>query len=505
MNDYKFFGILFNKQEGDYHYGFVPINVVRCNPNEEDEYIHNVEFLEEVPSIFLEAFDSTEIGIGFTISKEDLLKKYDTNNIEEAATFYRDEICSFSYIQKYDDENDATITYKIDLDDFNITEIARYKDDVLTFEETELLTKTKVKNVIQLEKEVIKEKEVTKEKIDILEEKKSNLFDIKTIYEKVTESVIGQDDALKKVITILDRNKSISNYRNKTNILIIGNSGTGKTEICRSIEQELQLPMIIEDSEQYSATGYVGSSISDMLINLYNKAGKDLTKAENGILVIDEIDKKVTSSKDDVSGNRVLNSLLSLMEGTTFRINTGDEFRPNYINFNTEKTTVILLGAFSDLVKKETSEIGFNKDINKKNIEYSKIKIDDLVKYGLTPELLRRLSVITLNKLTKDDFIEIMKKSKNSVLTSYQEYAESKNIKLKISDEAINLIAEEALSLNVGVSGIKAIFNKILDDAFFEISFNSNTYSSIIVNEETIKQEPPYQLTYRKQKRTTKM
>ena len=184
-----------------------------------------------------------------------------------------------------------------------------------------------------------------------------------------------------------------------------------------------------------------------------------------------------------------------MMEGSIYRINTGNDINPNFIMFDTSRVTFVLAGAFSDLVYKQKS-IGINHELETQK-KYKDITIEDLNKYGLSSEILRRVSVYNLNELTVDDLIDIMKYSKNSALQEYYKYAKKKGIKLYIDDNAIRKIAEIAIKKNIGASGIKATLNELLNEAFFEIGMHTNSYSSIKITEESINQKPPY-ILYKK-------
>jgi ATP-dependent Clp protease ATP-binding subunit ClpX len=365
--------------------------------------------------------------------------------------------------------------------------VAEFKNNAINYKDEEIIFTNYDVSKISNINYILPTKEKTQEK-----DKNDIKINMKELYFAIKENVIGQDETIKQIVSTIDRNYNITNFRNKTNILLIGPSGSGKTEIFRTIANNINIPITIEDSEQYSAVGYKGANIEDMLIKLYNKANKNLELAERGILVVDEIDKKVSKDKDDVSGTRVLNAFLSLMEGTTFRINVGTENNPEYVNFNTEFLTVVLAGAFSDMTIKEKG-LGFNNKLEMQK-EYKDISLDDLNKYGLSNETLRRVSICRLNNLTLDNLIDIMLKSKNSALFEYYKYAEKKKIKLIITDEAIKEIASIAIKKNVGASGIKDTLNEILNDAIFEVEMNEGIYSSIKITKESLSTKPPYQL-----------
>ena len=322
--------------------------------------------------------------------------------------------------------------------------------------------------------------------------------DMISLYPLIKENVIGQDDAIKRILTILDYNGSILSYRNKNNILLIGPSGSGKTEIFRTIEEITDTVVNIEDMGQYTSAGYKGADIENMLNHLYIKANKDLEKAEHGILVLDEIDKKITSDKSDPSGTRVIDSLLKLIEGTDFDISNQNIINNDSYIFNTSNLTIVLAGAFVDLFKCDRKSVGFNSKLNNSKLAYDDVDIEKLSTYGFPYECLRRINIISLNELSKEDLLEIVTNSKYSVLKEYINYFNLKNVKLNITNEALETVAEEAYNMHIGASGIKAIINNLLSQAMFEVGYNPNTYEELIIDENTIKSIPPYRLVHKK-------
>jgi len=363
MEKYTHIGIVFQLQnyEKENITTLTPLNVVKCIPI--NQFSFKVDgFEENIGNLYEGTMSEEELGIGFALPIKELTNIYAGYSLEDATIEYRDDITDYDYIQEYDKEKDITSTYKIEPDTDEKIIIATCEHN--TFNENE---------------SVIKD---FSQKYEVSEEEVNIEFDVKEVYNYLKGSVFGQDKAIKKAIITIDKNTKIKNYRNKTDLLVIGPSGCGKTEIFRSIAEKANIPIIVEDSEQYSVAGYQGASVSEMLIKLYNIAGNNLALAEKGILVIDEIDKKVNTSDDDVSGKRFLNSLLSLMEGTSFRINVGSFEKEHYVNFSTNNLTVILLGAFTDIVKKKKN-IGFCSDITNSEKEFSEITLDDLKNMAL--------------------------------------------------------------------------------------------------------------------------
>ena len=478
---YNCYGVLFEKLIFNDHIFYKALNIVKCN--ELEDLMYEVENLGILDNIYNSCYDdSNDLLIGYVYTKEELIKEYDT--LEEGIQSLKDKVFPYVFIQKTDIDSNITITYKFNLDVNEFYKVAEYKNNKLNiFEEQIDITKEKI--IVNEIKEVS-----NKPKIVDCTPKENNQINVKELYLETIKSVIGQDEAIQGIIETLDRNYNIDNYRNKNNILLIGPSGSGKTEIFRTIAEKINVPITIEDSEQYSAVGYQGANISDMLAKLYINAEGDLEAAQKGILVIDEIDKKASNDRNDISGERVLNSLLPMMEGTTFKVNIGTEDDPNFITFDTSYLTVVLLGAFSDL-SNSIKGLGFNNQLEKTK-SYKDISKSELKKYGIPNELLGRVSIFRLKELNADDLLNIMLNSKNSAYKELMSYAKKKKIKLNITEDALKKIANDAIKKDVGVRGIKTTLNEITDSAFFEVNMNKDKYNSIEITEETLNSNPPY-------------
>lgn len=496
---YDSIGVIFEKQIINEHFILKAISVARCN--ELDEAFYDVENNNELENMFIGSIDLEDSTvIGYVIKEDELIKKY--GSVDDGIISLKELTFPYIFIQDYNLANGITLTYKFDKNTQRFFKIAESTEDGILFNEVEITEKDDEYNLkinlsdaIDTKRKQIEDKKYIENNYDNNNDDYDIDIDVKSLYETIKESIIGQDDTIKDIISTLDRNFNIDNYRNKTNILLIGPNGSGKSEMLRTISETINVPITIEDSEQYSAVGYMGNSVDDMLVKLYEKANGNLEAAEHGIIVIDEIDKKVTNQKGDVSGDRVLNAILTMMEGSIVRINTGSEFNPNYIMFDTSKVTFVLCGAFSDLVVK-LKGIGFNAELEKQK-KYKEIIKEDLKKYGLSNDLMRRISIYRLNELTVDDLINIMKYSKNSALLEYYRYAKKKDIKLNIDDDAIRKIAEIAIKEGTGASSIKSILNNLLNKAFFEVCYNEGIYSSIKITEDSIDKNPPY-ILYKK-------
>ena len=238
---------------------------------------------------------------------------------------------------------------------------------------------------------------------------------IQEVEESVLRSIIGQDEPVRQIITAIY--KAIVFKSIKTNLLIIGDSGTGKTETIRQILKVLNLPYTIEDATKYTQEGYYGADVEDMFYNLYENANKDIERAQNGVIVIDEIDKKAGngfSGERDVSGREVLNSLLKLIEGSKVEVPTDE--KPYEIDFDTSNLIIIFLGAFSGLeeIRKKrlnSTRPGFALNGASESKQDTRLLKQDLIKYGLPEEFVGRIStIVEMNKLTKHDLASILRK-----------------------------------------------------------------------------------------------
>ena len=325
--------------------------------------------------------------------------------------------------------------------------------------------------------------------------------DINRLENYVLQYIIGQDEQVRQIITAIYR--AIKFKSIKTNILVIGSSGTGKTETIKQIAKRLNMPYTIEDANQYTQEGYYGADVQDMIYNLLNNANQDIKLAQQGIIVIDEIDKKVSRDDQDISGTKVLKSLLKIVEGTILKISSlADPFDEAMVmDYDTKNNIVIFLGAFPGLEKirekrLNKNPLGFSAAHEKVENKQKRYLKSDLVEYGMPEEFVGRIdTIVEMNKLTKQDLALILKKSKLSIFRKYQAELRKMGITLSYSGKLFEAIAEESLALDTGARELSNTVNYIFENITYDVLADPNKYKLCTLDLDIVHDNTKYKLS----------
>jgi len=473
---------------------------------------------------------------GNYISKEELLSMYGGLSLQEALEEYFIQACNvfniayfdyneyklnvlaipYSLVEKCFVEqktnlflDEAKLKFLFTIDDIkglrkiqNIEEFYEILDDILdagkkitlgeSFENDNYSNDVENKNTSDLSKEEDSSQKITAKNSLILKKEESKLMTLKELRKEVKDVIKGQDKAVNDITRGIIINQLSKNPRHRSHMLIMGPSGTGKTEMINIISKKIGIPCFKADATAYTKDGYEGKCVYTMLSGLIEAADGDIQKAQNGILIVDEIDKKLTSSEDWVGGVDVLNSFLKIMDRDIVEVDMNNRSK---IMFDTSNLTIIFMGAFAKLYeeKEQKRNIGFSSTVN---VEKSKEKIylssEDLIKSGMPPEFLGRISMITNTvELSLEDLVEILYKSKGSAVKEAIEFCNDNGVKLTFTDPAIREIALRAKEAKTGARTLRKLVKECLEYAYDEMLL-SDKVKTLKITKETVRDPRKY-------------
>ena len=355
---------------------------------------------------------------------------------------------------------------------------------------------------------------IDEEKVEKLETTPEQYLPLpKEINQSLNEFIIGQEDA-KKTLSVAVYNHYKRIYKSdlldddleiqKSNVLILGPTGSGKTLLAQTLAKTLNVPFAIADATTLTEAGYVGEDVENILLSLINAADFDIKKAEKGIIYIDEIDKITRKSDNpsitrDVSGEGVQQALLKILEGTVAQVPPqGGRKHPQqeYLQIDTTNILFIVGGAFDGLEEIITKRLGENSigfsaslggsnNVNQSEI-FENVETKDLIKFGLIPEFIGRLPIVTnVNELEKDSLIKILTEPKNAITKQFKKMFALDDIELIFTDESLDALADLALERNTGARGLRSILEKILLNEMYE-SPSRKDIDQIILDKENV-------------------
>jgi len=351
-----------------------------------------------------------------------------------------------------------------------------------------------------------------------------NILKPKEIVEVLDQYVVGQERA-KKIVSVavynhykrvsLSKGKKDDVEVQKSNVLFLGPTGSGKTYIAQTLAKILNVPFCIADATTLTEAGYVGEDVESILLNLLRSADYDVQRAEKGIVYIDEIDKIARKSENlsitrDVSGEGVQQALLKMLEGKTAHVPPqGGRKHPHqdFIQINTKDILFLMGGSFEGMDKMienrtRQKSMGFGSlPLSKRDRRVgellAEIMPEDLLKFGMIPEFIGRVPIVaTFDPLSEDDLVHILTEPKNALVKQFGRLLRMEGVELEITPKALNAIARKAIKQNTGARGLRRIIEELMLDLMFEIPSNSEI-AKVIIHERCVDGKEPYQIIYK--------
>lgn len=432
------------------------------------------------------------------------------------AEYYEDVIKNTYYIKPREGAEDKIVTWMGDKDlSFAMHEIDFTKDYYLAYNDLTIASKNNMSSLVIEEKpakdqrkktegknEAVTALRVYEEPMQVISEEKR--VDADSLEKQLKKRIVAQDEACESLVDIYDKNSRYSDYEGmKSNVLIIGPSGVGKTEMTNTLAKLTDKTIINFDVTKSTASGYVGDNVINCLKLLYLASDKDLEKTEEGIIVLDEIDKIASSTDGETIAKKdVQNELLKLLDGGKFEVPISNGLKDDSIIIDTTKITFIASGAFSDLFKdREKNVIGFTSD-DKKLKNKPNVETEELIKYGLTPEFLRRFSYrIVMKDLSKADLKQILLESDISALNMYNvSLLNENNVKLVYSSETVNAIIEYASEHKGGASGLKGAVDHTMSKAIRQVGrLKDKKERELVITEKTVEDPKNFKINNKSQ------
>lgn len=456
MVEKKEFAVLFIKKKiNETVTEFIPHKVIEGTYDKDNNWFNDTT--DVLAYLHIEITDHTTMGYGYRTTIEHMPNSLTQESIEKI----KQEI--LDYANKFKYERDLSRCEFITVTNLETGEISLFKD---------------ADNMPEYLKNNKKNNAGTD---DIL------MLTPKDIEEKIKLTIKGQDEAIRKIVTALWTTINFREMRKK-NMLIIGPTGVGKTAIFEKIKEILKVPVVIFPVPGLSQAGYVGRSVDEILKQVYYDADMDEELAENAIIILDEIDKIASKDREGVSTSAVQNELLKIIEGCERYIEPNSPHDPSF-TLDTSNMIFIGTGAFQELFEKEKPTIGYSTQEKQNNKR--ELNTERLINYGLKREFIGRLPILVeLNQLGKKELVEIITESDESELNATINALKLLNIEITNIEEVTDIIANDALTKQIGARGLVYTINNMFQEIFYEVGNNPGKYNKVTIGKNII--EDPF-------------